>query len=210
MGHKISARMLLTQAKSLYDNPQLPFAQAAISEGWRTGFASGANWMRLVLSYLRKEPLPMVDVSFNHLGTIKYCLALMGAITFLAVVGLTQQWYLIIGVVVVFYAIEAQMVFLFPLALDGHPDLFRTSREWTRRAGGTLPVMLTVLQLAAVMLAGGFVGQGFIRSWALGCLAVVLWYEAERQQVLDDSAARYRDIQNETPQRERIGGNELS
>ena len=37
--------------------------------------------------------------------------------------------------------------------------------------------MATVMPLAAVMLAGGFLGRGFVRSWCLGCLAVCLWYE---------------------------------
>jgi hypothetical protein len=37
--------------------------------------------------------------------------------------------------------------------------------------------MLIVMRLALVMLFGGFLGGGFVRSWALGCLSVVLWYE---------------------------------
>jgi hypothetical protein len=60
--------------------------------------------------------------------------------------------------------------------------LFRTSRRWTRKAGGTVAVMIIVIQLAAVMIFGGFVGHGFVRSWALGCLAVVLWYEYLRHE----------------------------
>ena len=69
------------------------------------------------------------------------------------------------------------MVFLFPLALDGYSSLFRESRRWTIKAGGTVRVMLIVMRLALVMLFGGFLGGGFLRSWALGCLSVVLWYE---------------------------------
>ncbi len=37
--------------------------------------------------------------------------------------------------------------------------------------------MRVVLTLAAVMLLGGFVRHGFVRSWCLGCLAICLWYE---------------------------------
>ncbi|MBA3869730.1 MAG: hypothetical protein H0X30_11320 [Anaerolineae bacterium] len=73
------------------------------------------------------------------------------------------------------------MVFLFPLALDGYPELFRESRQLTIKAGGTLNVMLIVMRLALVMLFGGFWGRGFVRSWALGCLSVVLWYEQVKQ-----------------------------
>jgi hypothetical protein len=93
----------------------------------------------------------------------------------------TRAWVLLPGVVIIFYLVEAQMVFLFPLALDGSAHPIRESLVWTRAAGGTIPVMLTVMQLAAVMLFGGFFGRGFVRSWCLGCLAVVLWYEALRR-----------------------------
>ena len=40
--------------------------------------------------------------------------------------------------------------------------------------------MLTVIRLASVMLFGGFLGGGFLRSWCLGCLAVAVWYEELR------------------------------
>ncbi|MEP6987616.1 MAG: hypothetical protein ABI970_18575, partial [Chloroflexota bacterium] len=59
--------------------------------------------------------------------------------------------------------------------------LFHESRSWTVKAGGTLNVMLIVMHLALVMLFGGFLGKGFVRSWALGCLSVVLWYEQVKQ-----------------------------
>jgi hypothetical protein len=94
----------------------------------------------------------------------------------------SQHWYpLVVGVVLVFYIVESQMVFLFPLALDGYTDPFRESRHYTSLAGGTFQVTATVIPLAVVMLFGGFAGRGFVRCWALGCLAVVLWYEDLRQ-----------------------------
>ncbi|HBE56424.1 MAG TPA: hypothetical protein DEG17_10470 [Cyanobacteria bacterium UBA11149] len=80
------------------------------------------------------------------------------------------------------------MVFLFPITLDRMANPFRTSQEWTKRAGGTIAAMQIVLVLAAVMLFGGFVGQGFIRCWCLGCLAVVLWYEELRQTTIAPNA----------------------
>ena len=43
--------------------------------------------------------------------------------------------------------------------------------------------MGTVLPLAAVMLFGGLIGKGFVRSWCLGCLAVCIWYEELRQEM---------------------------
>lgn len=176
----ISARRLLAQARTLYDDPKLPFAQAAEQDAWRNGFVSGAAWMRLVLEHLRGESLPTVTADFQRLGMIKYALALLGAIIFAGVALITGLWFLLPVAALVFYGIEAQMVFLFPLALDGQPDVWRESRKWTVQAGGTVRVMLTVMGLAVVMIFGGFFGQGFVRSWALGCLGVVLWYEAVR------------------------------
>jgi hypothetical protein len=87
-----------------------------------------------------------------------------------------------------FYAVEAQMVFLFPLALDRHPRVFRQSRRWTTRAGGTCSVMRVVIPLAATMIGGGFVGRGFVRSWSLGCLAVCIWYEDLRRDSCQEAA----------------------
>lgn len=177
-----SAIRLLAQARDLYDNPNLPFANAAQQEAWQDSFQSGAEWMALVMVTLRQQELPVVTCSFHQLGWIKYSLAVIGAILFLMGVLALKLWLLVPVTILIFYAIEVQMVFLFPLALDGSLSPFRESLQWTRKAGGTLSAMLTVIPLAVVMLFGGWVGQGFIRSWSLGCLAVVLWYEELRHE----------------------------
>src|SRR5690349_3653701 len=175
-----SAALLLAGARELYDDPAMPFARSAQHDAWKSGFASGADWMRLVLCHLRgQNALPVAGrASFQQWGAFKYGLAALCALLFLTLVVKTHLWLLLPGVVFAFYAVEAQMVFLFPLVLDGSPNPLCESLAWTRAAGGTIPVMLTVMQLAVVMLFGGFLGRGFIRSWCLGCLAVVLWYEA--------------------------------
>lgn len=171
---------LLTQARIIYDDAQLPFAHAATHKGWQTGFASGAEWMRLVMEHIRGVNIPSVQVPYNALGLLKYGLASLCAIGYIALTVWANWWIILPGFVPVFYAVEAQMVFLFPLAIDGCSHPLTDSRAWTKRAGGTLSVMGTVMPLAVVMLLGGFVGGGFIRSWALGCLAVALWYEELR------------------------------
>jgi hypothetical protein len=177
-----SAALLLAGARELYDDPNLPFAPTAQNDAWKSGFSSGADWMRLVLCHLRGEMPNPVPASFQWLGVVKYGLAAAIALIVLAIIVINRAWMLLPLVVFAFYAVEAQMVFLFPLALDGNPQPLRASLMWTRAAGGTIPVMVTVMQLAAVMLFGGFLGRGFVRSWCLGCMAVVLWYEALRRQ----------------------------
>jgi hypothetical protein len=139
--------------------------------------------MQQALAHLRGRPLAAPVAGLHLLGGVKYTLALAGVLVVAGAAFLLGCWPLLVLCVPVFYAIEAQFVFLFPLALDGTVHPWRESRIWTVRAGGTLAVMRVVLPLAAVMLLGGFVRQGFVRSWCLGCLAVCLWYEDLRNSV---------------------------
>ncbi|HWG47508.1 MAG TPA: metallophosphoesterase, partial [Gemmataceae bacterium] len=179
MAETIRARELIRQAAILFDSPANRLAESG-RDAWRRGFASGGCWMRQALEHLRRQPLPDAEANLNRLGLLKYGLACAAALAWLVPM---MIWHrpLVAGLgVLVFYAIEAQMVFLFPLALDGSVRPFREARRWTRRAGGTLAVMRRVLPLAATMLFGGLLGRGFVRSWCIGCLAVCLWYEQLR------------------------------
>jgi len=80
-----------------------------------------------------------------------------------------------------FYLVEVQMVFLFPVSLDGSARPFRDARRWTRRAGGTVAALSIVLPVAFTMVFGGLAGRGFVRSWCLGCLAICVWYVQLRE-----------------------------
>jgi hypothetical protein len=177
----ITWRSLLARAAELYDEPGSALAEAAGQAG-RRGFASGAEWMRLALAVLRGKPVETFPSrsNFQALGLVKY-----GAASAVALgCAIAAFWVgvpiLAVLAIPLFYAIEAQAVFLFPLALDGQARPFRAARRWTVQAGGTLRVMAIVMPIAATMLAGGFLGRGFVRSWCLGCLAICLWYERLR------------------------------
>lgn len=175
------ASELLASARSLYDAPgsPLPAAAGAAAAG---GFVAGAAWMRLALGVVRGSAPPQGQAHFNRLGAGKYLAGLAAA----AVVGgaaWRHPWMLIFAVPA-FYAVEVQFVFLFPTALDGGKDVRRNARALLRRAGGTLPAMVVVLPLALEMLTGGLRGRGFVRSWSLGCLAVLIWYERVRSSPL--------------------------
>lgn len=182
MADGVRAADLLRKAKLLYDDAGTGLAQAA-NGAWWWGFVSGAEWMRLALAHLRDSPPAGSTRGFNTLGTIKYGLASTAALGCLAAAAWLRQPLLVALVVPAFYAVEAQMIFLFPLALDQTPQLWRQSRQWTVHSGGTLAVTCVVLPLAAIMLFGGFAGRGFVRSWCLGCLAVCIWYEELRRQI---------------------------
>ncbi|HBE21472.1 MAG TPA: hypothetical protein DDW51_28735, partial [Cyanobacteria bacterium UBA11367] len=147
------ATALLRQAAALYDDPNLPFAQEA-KKAWQGGFYSGAGWMELVLSQLRHQPQRPVPKCLQGFGIIKYTLTTIAALPILGFAIATQIYPLIILSIPAFYAVEVQMVFLFPITLDRMANPFRTSQEWTKRAGGTIAAMQIVLVLAAVMLFG--------------------------------------------------------
>jgi predicted MPP superfamily phosphohydrolase len=177
MAEAVRARGLLHRAREVFDAPASPLPSAA-PRVWHAGFASGGRWMRQALVHLRGAPLAGSERDLNTLGLIKYGLA--GAAALLAAALAAFHPLLALLCLPCFYAVEAQMVFLFPLALDGSRTPFHDARRWTVRAGGTLAVMRVVLPLALTMLLGGFAGRGFVRSWCLGCLAVCIWYEKLR------------------------------
>lgn len=179
MSRSISAVELLRSARQMYDSKDSHLSVSA-RDGWQTGFISGGEWMALALSELRGVPPVKTPPNLQALGLIKYSLASMAALLVIAIALLSNILPLALGCIPAFYAVEVQMVFLFPITLDGAVHPFRESRKWTARAGGTLAAMKVVMVLAAVMIFGGFLGQGFIRCWCLGCLAVVLWYEKLR------------------------------
>ncbi len=178
----ITWRALLRRAAAVYDEPNGVLAQAAGPAVWG-GFAAGAAWMRQAMEKLRGLPLGPPSPSatyFQYLGVVKYAAATLAAV-FCAVSAWSAGWpALAVFAVPIFYFVEAQGVFLFPLALDGEARPFRAARRRTVRAGGTLRVMAVVMPIAATMLFGGFVGRGFLRSWCLGCLAICVWYERLR------------------------------
>jgi hypothetical protein len=188
MAERPTARALLRRAAQEYDDPASGLARAAAG-AWRTGFASGGRWMAEALGHLRQARPPAGGRALNVLGLVKYGLAGGAALACVALAFALGQPLVALLCVPAFYAVEAQMVFLFPLALDGYPRPYRESLRWTRRAGGTLAVMAVVLPIAATMLLGGLVGRGFVRSWCVGCLAVCVWYEGLRQAATPAAAS---------------------
>lgn len=134
--------------------------------------------MRSALGGLRGT-VPRGGASFHRLGLAKYGLATAAA---LAVAG--AAWFvtpfLLPLAVLAFYAVECRMVFAFPQALDGSRTPLRDSHALVKRSTSAVVATATVMRIAAEMLCGGFRGRGFLRSWCVGCLAVLLWYERVR------------------------------
>lgn len=141
------------------------------------GFGGGARWMHraMVLTGWRMPPF-RCNARYSRMGWVKYgicsILALLAA-ALLCAGGL--MWFAPLVAVAVFYAAEAQMVFLFPEALLGRRSPWASARGLTVSAGGTWKVMAGVLPIAARMLTGWRRGRGR-EAWVQGCLAVVLWH----------------------------------
>jgi predicted MPP superfamily phosphohydrolase len=175
---------LLQKADELLDSGLL--AQARNVSDWN----GGAQWMKIALETLRNTDIPESPHDFRTLGVWKYGLAMLAGI-FGCVAGFRLGCLLnptstalalllatFLGALA-FYLVEVQFVFLFPLAIDGRLHPMRASIAMTRRMG-TQRAVVTVIPIAFRMLSGGILGRGFLRSWVTGCLAVIIWYEAER------------------------------
>lgn len=175
----VSASALLRAAARIYDAShgelELRARRAA-----RRGFAGGAEWMRAALGELRGVAPSGSARSFQRLGLAKYSLAGGAAgLVLAAAFALEVPWIAPLAVLA-FYLVEVRMVFAFPLALDGVARPLRASHRLVNANHGVWEATAVVMPLAAAMLVGGFLGRGFVRSWCLGCLAVLLWYESAR------------------------------
>ena len=166
MAEIITAKALLRDAERLLDDRPELLEAAAQSRGPE----DCARWMARALGRSPKAR------GAGRWLLIKYVLAGLGAAPALIASATLDMPALALLFVPLFYAIEAQMVFLLPVTLEGAPRPLLAARAQTRAAGGTWAVMRVVMPIAASMLAGGLLGRGFLRAWVVGCLAVCLWY----------------------------------
>jgi hypothetical protein len=137
--------------------------------------------MAQALASVRGEPPTLPGPGAATAGLLKYgASTLAGALA--ATLCARLHWSAaVVGGVVAFYAAEAQGVFVFPGLAAGSSAPWRESRGLVVSAGGTAAVMARTVLIAVVMLFGGVAGRGFLRSWCVGCLAVVIWYERLRR-----------------------------
>jgi len=173
-----SVRTLLSDAALIYDEPGNHLHEAAHGAVWG-GFSGGAEWMRKAMGVVRgKEPLGRAH--FGRLGTGKYACAGMAALLVLA---LLWRWPVLAvpAAIVTFYSVELRLLFVFPLALEGERAPFSASHQLVASTQSQAIATTRLISIAARMLFGGLVGRGFVRSWCVGCLAVVLWYEEARR-----------------------------
>lgn len=138
-------------------------------------FADGGAWMAEQLYLRSARPAPSgIPPNYRKAGLIKYGLSLLAAfLTALSVVSICPVTILL--AIIVFYVVEVQFLFLFPLMADENATPYRSAIRisWSvgilRCVGNTIPI-------AVHMLVGLMNHKDPFRGWHTGCLAVLIWY----------------------------------
>jgi predicted MPP superfamily phosphohydrolase len=173
----MKAQLLLEESAKFYDDPSNGLASAARKV---RGFEGGGRWMVRAMGVMRGKDVRCGDCSFAALGYVKYFSAGLAGLVVVAVsANIGLFWIGVVAGGLAFYMVEVQFAFVFPLAIDGDRRVWRQSATMISRVT-TPAAMAVILPLAATMLFGGILGRGFVRSWSLGCLAVLIWYEEQR------------------------------
>jgi hypothetical protein len=174
----VSYGVLQEKAKELYISH--PYKKDNLIRG--TIFFHGASWMAELMGVLREDTKDFPYLrSYTLYGIFKYALAGFSALFFLLSMVFLKVYYLFPVLILVFYLVEAQFIFLFPLLIDHSASPVSDSFRMTRRAGGTLSVMRTLLPIALYMLSGGLTWKRFMKNWTIGCIMMVVWYEEIRR-----------------------------
>ena len=92
--------------------------------------------MQLALETVRGRPCVRTALNYQRLGLIKYGLAVASALAVALAACVCRAAWLAPLAALAFYAVEAQMVFLFPLALDGSDRPFRAAARGFRLPDG--------------------------------------------------------------------------
>lgn len=146
------------------------------------GFDGGGRWMATALATVRGRTSPRSTSGFGRLGTTKYAKCTAAAVCAFTA---TSPWGIasaLAAALLAFYAVEARSVFVFPAAIVfGHRGS-RAALALHRRAGGTITVMTRVMPIAAFMVFGWLANRRPRRNFAVGCLAIVQWFESLRRR----------------------------
>lgn len=157
----------------------LKYSVALPAYGMLDMFPSGARWMNSRLNELdadRNKPFD-AHIPYRFYGCLKYGICVAGA----AACGI---WFSRYGIgylvlpVFVFYLLEAQFLFLFPLLTDGAPAPVRMGMAMIFRIG-VIRCIFTVIPIAVYMLFGLLRRKEPLRNWYVGCMAILIWYHHE-------------------------------
>lgn len=142
------------------------------------GFGGGARWMHQAMRIVGWSLPPFADETAHTIrGLAKYLTCILAAAVGVgACLGSGFWWVAPLLGGFLFYMVEAQMVFLFPVVLAGSRSPWCRSYALTLAAGGTWQVMRTVMPIAFRMMTGFVRPDGSVGTWCRGCLSIVIWH----------------------------------
>lgn len=198
MNSRPNFRSLLKQSETLMSAPGnllLEEAMDILNADFRNVLSRSGAWMAIALQSLGLETPRISCSSYMRLFVFKYALATLSACAYITGCLFFQTPVLIPGALFIFYAVEVQFVFLFPVIACGSDKPLWDSLALTRRAGGTWQAMRIVLPTAALMVFGALgprvaelaraarmegTRPWFARVlyvWCQGCLIIAIWYQ---------------------------------
>jgi len=169
-------------ACKLYDSSEM--LQKESLHAYKGGFPSAVKWMRLALQILRSKEIPERNIPYSFLGFIKYGLAGFTFILYIIFIIHIKYYIFLPFAIVLFYGIEVQFLFLFPLAIDGISKPIYHSLN-CKVKGGRFASIFGVIVIAIFMISGILPQKSFFRNWSVGCIAVLIWYE-DSKDILHD------------------------
>ncbi len=166
--------LLAVSKQYLYDHPG--YAEDGIG---LNVFSSGAVWMQAQLFQLDGKPAqPLHNANrFTKHGILKYGISLLA---FFISAFLFGKYYvcLLPLSVLIFYLVEVQFLFLFPLLIDEVPDPILKSFHATYMIGVFRALVIT-MGIGIFMMVGLLRVRDPLYNWHIGCLAVLIWYRDE-------------------------------
>ena len=147
--------------------------------GLTTMFPAGARWMHDRLAGLDKSNIRSWDpaINYNLYGFLKYGICMAGLL-------LSGWWFLVSAPlllpvsILVFYLLEIQFLFLFPLLLDNSDKPIRNGIREVFKIG-IINCLFTVIPIGFYMMIGLFHKRQRYRNWYIGCMAILIWYNDE-------------------------------
>ncbi|MFL5763111.1 MAG: hypothetical protein ACJ77K_04155 [Bacteroidia bacterium] len=166
-------RELIKRSAELYKKNEADSISLSVSV-----FQTGAQWMQQMMKQM-DEDTPDLDpaISFSKYGTLKYTLCLLAFFVSAFLFYKINRWLLPLSVLI-FYMVEIQFLFLFPVLISRLPNPVSKSIQMTFETG-TMKAIFTVIPIAAFMLTGLFNLRNPYRNWHIGSLAILIWYSDE-------------------------------
>ena len=182
MGSLVSFYLLLMKYKYLIAAGRAHLANYPgyePSKRLTTMFPAGARWMYDRLIELDGRNTCPFDpaTNYNFYGWLKYGVCVVGFL--LSCRGFAVYAPLLVPVsILVFYLLEIQFLFLFPLLIDNSKEPVRRGIREVFKIG-IIGCLFIVIPISLFMLLGLCNKRQRYLNWHIGCMAILIWYNDE-------------------------------